>query len=373
MKVVIARTESYTPSAVAAGLDEVLAGLGGMSAFIRPGDRVLIKPNMLEGLPPAKAVTTHPEVVRGVIRAVRAAGGVVMVGDSPGIGGTVRVADRCGILAVCREEGVELVAFDAAVELAVPEGGTVKRLEVAAPLTRTDKVISVAKMKTHSFMTVTGAVKNLFGFIVGPHKAQFHLRMKRRDYFAGMLVDLARLVSPVLYIVDGVVGMEGNGPRNGQPKEVGVLMGGANGFAVDLVMARVMGLPAEKLPVAARALALGLTPPLADIEVLGSGAAVQTIFAPPKNLESLEGRLPGWLVGFCQYHLTARPAIGDACIGCRRCAEHCPPAAITMKDGRAAIDLGRCIRCYCCQELCPAGAVGLTDGLLLKAAKRVLK
>lgn len=373
MKVIVARTENYQPATVAVGLNEILAGLGGMTGFVRPGDKVLVKPNMLEGLPPAKAVTTHPEVVRAVIRAVQKAGGAVMVGDSPGIGGTVRVAERCGILAVCREEGVELVAFDEAVELAVPEGGTVKRLEVAAAFTRADKVISVAKMKTHSFMTVTGAVKNLFGFVVGPHKAQFHLRMKRRDHFAGMLVDLTRLVSPVLFLIDGVVGMEGNGPRNGQPKQAGVLLGGANGFAVDLVMADIMGLPAEKLAVASRALALGLTPPLAAIEVAGSGAAVKTPFLPPKNLESLEGRLPAWLVGFCQYQLTARPEICAACIGCGRCAEHCPPRAITMAGGRAAIAMDRCIRCYCCQELCPAGAVNLKDGLLLKAAKKIIR
>lgn len=373
MRVAIARAGTYEPAAVASGVSEVLTALGGMASFVRPGERVLIKPNMLEGLPPEKAVTTHPEIVRAVIREVKSAGGTPLVGDSPGVGGTIKAAAKCGILAVCNEEDVPLVPFDTTVEVSVPQGTTVKRLVLAKSVLEADKIISVAKMKTHSFTGVTGAVKNLFGCIVDTDKAQFHLRMKERKPFAGMLVDLARLVNPVLAIVDGIVGMEGNGPRNGHPKPAGVILGGADCFAVDQVMAAVMGLPTASLPVNVHARQLGLGADLADIEVVGSGREVRLSFIPPHNLESLEGRIHPWLVKLGRSQLTTRPVITAGCVGCGRCAEHCPPQAMTVISGRVKIDYSRCIRCYCCQELCPADAVRLEDSLLLQTVRRILR
>jgi len=369
----MARAETYDQAAITAGISEVLNSLGGITRFVSPGEKILLKPNMLEGLPPDKAVTTHPEVVRALIREVKKAGGVPVVGDSPGHGATRKVAAKCGILAVCEQEEVPLLDFDAVTEVAVPQGVTVKKLVLAKSVFEVDKIISVAKMKTHSFTTITGAVKNTFGCIVGADKAQFHLRMKKRNDFAGMLVDLVRLVNPALFIVDGVVGMEGYGPRNGQPKPVGLLLGGTNGFAVDLAMAMVMGFEAEKMPVAIHALKLGLVPPLAELELIGSGRDIRSQFLPPRNMESLEGRLPAWLVNIGQYQLTARPEIDDTCVGCGRCAEHCPPQAMTIVDGKMRIDYDTCIRCYCCQELCPENAVQLKSGLVLKAAKQLLR
>lgn len=370
-KVTALTVSSYKYTEVAQGLHEALKLLGGISQFISPGDKVLIKPNMLEGLPPEKAATTHPEVVRAVIRQVKSIGAIPIVGDSPGISSTLKVAEKCGILAVCKEEQVELVSFHKTYEYHYPRGNTLKRFVLCDALMQADKVISVAKLKTHSFMGVTGAVKNLFGCFVGTDKAQFHLRMKKRQDFAGMLVDLYGLVKPVLSIVDGVIGMEGNGPRNGETKHGGILLAGADGFAVDLVMADLMGFNAEKMPVAARAIADGLSPRLEEVEVVGNAKNVRLQFKEPYTLESIEGRLPKWIVRLCQDQLTSRPDIAKSCIGCGRCAEHCPPDAIKVEGGRAIIDYEKCIRCYCCQELCPADAVELKSGLLLKAVKRI--
>jgi len=370
-KVAVVKADSYDTQIVEQAMNELLAELGGMSQFVQPGDRVLVKPNMLEGLLPEKAATTHPEVVRAVIRAVQNAGATPLVGDSPGLGSTLKVAEKCGILAVCREEGAELIPFDEAVEVPYPQGRIMKKFMLANAYQSADKVISLAKMKTHSFMGVTGAVKNLFGFFVGTDKAQFHLRMKKMSDFATMLVDLYGLIKPSLSIVDGITGMEGAGPRNGAPIQSKLLLAGHCGFAVDLAMAEMMGFQAEKLPVATAALAAGLSPSLSDIELAGSGKQIRYKFQEPNTVDSLEGRLPAWLVHFSQNQFTARPHIAPHCIACGRCAHHCPPQAITIRNNKAVIDYQRCIRCYCCQELCPANAVHLRDGLLLKLAKRV--
>jgi ferredoxin len=252
-----------------------------------------------------------------------------------------------------------------------PAGLTVKKFALARPLADADKVISLAKMKTHTFMGVTGAAKNMFGFIVGMQKAQFHLRMQARQEFAAMLIDLACLVQPVLSIVDGVVGMEGDGPRNGKPVDAGVLLAGENCFAVDVVMAAIMGFAPERLPLAALALERGLTPPLAGIDLVGDASALRHAFVAPRSMKALSDRLPKWAAEVGRSQLTARPEIADTCIGCGRCAAHCPPQAMTVAGGKVRIDYDKCIRCYCCQELCPENAVRLREGRLLKAARKL--
>lgn len=371
MKVAAVKVDGYTGREIEQGIDEALALIGGLAGFVNPGDKVLLKPNMLEGLPPERAVTTNPEIVRAMIRQVKRIGAVPVVGDSPGTAGTVKTAERCGILAVCRQEGAELLPFDDTAELAYPGGRMIKKFTLARRLLEVDKVISLAKMKTHTFMGITGAAKNMFGFIVGVQKAQFHLRMQARREFAGMLIDLAGLVKPVLSVVDGVVGMEGNGPRNGRPYKAGVLLAGANCFAVDIVMATMMGFNPERLPLAALSLERGLTPPLAGIDLVGNAADLRFKFVEPRSMLSLTDRMPKWAARLGRSQLTARPAIGDACVGCGRCAEHCPPQAMTVVGGKVHIDYGKCIRCYCCQELCPANAVRLEEGRLLKLARRI--
>lgn len=366
MKVAAVKVDTYNFAEVERGLSEVLDLLGGLSNWVNSGDRVLIKPNMLEGVPPEKAVTTHPELIRALIRKVKSLEAVPVVGDSPGVASTVKAAEQCGILAVCREESVDLVSFDNAVEIAYPDGLMIKKFMVAKRLIEVDKVISFAKMKTHTFMGVTGATKNLFGFIVGMQKAQFHLRLQKRQEFASMLIDLAGVVKPALTIVDGIVGMEGNGPRNGKPVHAGVLLAGECCFAIDVVMAEMMGFNPEELPLSSLALKEGLTPPLAGIDLVGNARDVRLHFIGPRTLKSLEDRVPKWAVRLGRAQLTAHPEIAENCIGCGRCVVHCPPKAMTVSGGKVEIDYDICIRCYCCQELCPEDAVQLREGYLLR-------
>jgi uncharacterized protein (DUF362 family)/NAD-dependent dihydropyrimidine dehydrogenase PreA subunit len=371
MRVAATNVVNYNYDEVAKGLAEALSLLGGIGKFVGPGDKVLIKPNMLEGLPPEKAVTTNPEILRVMIREVKRIGALPVVGDSPGTTGTVKAAEKCGIMAVCREEGVELIPFDTTIEIPYPEGLTVKKFTLAQRLTEVDKVISLAKMKTHTFMGITGATKNMFGFIVGMQKAQFHLRMQARKEFAGMLIDLANLVKPALSIVDGVVGMEGNGPRNGKPVKAGVILAGSNCFAVDIIMTELMGFNPERLPLTALALERGLTPSLSGIDLVGSASDLRLSFVEPRSMMSLTDRMPKWAAKLGRNQLTAHPEIAECCICCGRCVAHCPPKAMAIIDGKVSIDYDKCIRCYCCQELCPENAVHLEESRVLKLARRL--
>lgn len=372
MKVAAVRASSYQQAEVAEKIHQALAHIGGMSAFVNSGEKILIKANMLEGVPAERAVTTHPEIVRAVIREVRQAGGIPFVGDSPGTSGTLRTAEKCGIAAVCREENTEILDFEGTMDVPFPMGATVKKFSLTPALRKVDKVVSLAKFKTHTFMGMTGATKNMFGCIVGMNKAQYHLRMQARKEFAGMLIDLAVVVNPVLSIVDGVVGMEGNGPRNGKPRQSGIVLAGAEPLAVDVVMATMMGFDPARMPVTALAMEKGLVPDFSSIQVLGDARDIRLGFQPPRSMENLEDRVPAWIARWARNHLTARPYILETCVGCGRCAAHCPPRAMSLAQSRVWIDAETCIRCYCCQELCPHDAVDVRETFLLKSIRMLL-
>lgn len=211
--------------------------LGGIKEFVRPGERILIKPNLLAGKPAEAAVTTHPSVVGAVIRLVKEAGATPVVGDSPGIGSAVKIAEKCGIADACRTYGAELLELKTLVKVENPGGHTFKRLEVAQEALEVDGIINVAKLKTHAQMFLTLGVKNLFGCVPGKRKPQWHLSAGVDNaHFAGMLLDLHNMLSPRLTVMDGIVGMEGNGPGSGTPRPLGYLFASANAVTMDAVI-----------------------------------------------------------------------------------------------------------------------------------------
>ena len=364
-KVAVVKTSNYDTAEVERGVREAVNIAGGMAAFVKQGQKVLVKPNMLESGHRDFLVTTHPEVVRAVIRLVKEAGGVPLVGDSPAFESTQKVAEKTGIAAVCQEEGASLVSFAETCHVPYAAGKMAQGFSLAKACVDADIIISVAKMKTHSLTGITGAVKNLFGTIVGAEKAQYHLRMQRQADFAAWLVDLAEYLRPTLSIIDGVRAMEGQGPRNGVAYEAGVVLAGANPFAVDAAMSRLMGFERNGLPVEAEAVKRGLLR-LEDLDLWGDGRELVLNFTPPHTYESLAEVVPPWMIAAARRELTAWPVVDAAkCIRCGRCVAHCPPQAMSLRD-KVIIDRAKCIRCYCCQELCPADAVQLKKGRLLR-------
>ncbi len=237
MKVSVVKADNYNIETVDKAVNDAVNLIGGWKNFIKKGDKVLIKPNMLTNVTPEKAVTTHPEVVRAVIKAVKNMGALPAVGDSPGISNLKSTAKRTGILTICEEENVPFVYFKQSKAYNYMEGRFIKQFELVDCLSDFDKIISVAKMKTHVFMGVTGAVKNLFGCIVGTDKARFHLRMQKHIDFAHVMVDLYQTIKPTLNIIDGITAMEGQGPMSGDVVDAKIIIASSDGFAADLIMA----------------------------------------------------------------------------------------------------------------------------------------
>lgn len=368
-KVAIKRCDDYDEEKVYATVEEAVALLGGISKFVKKDDLILLKPNLLAGRPPEAAVTTHPSVVKAAIRLVKDAGGTPIVGDSPGIGNASKIAGKCGVLAVCESMGVPFVDLKTLTIAENPDGHTFKRLEVAKEAVEVDAIINLPKLKTHAQMVLTLGVKNLFGCVPGKLKPQWHLSAGvQSSHFAGMLLDLYAFLNPRLTIMDGIVGMEGNGPGSGDPRKLGLVLASSNAVAMDTVIAGFLGVKTSDVPILKEAQRRGLAgSDPGRVTTLGESidsVRVRGFRLPPVSDTNFASRFPYFIDKRLRKALTARPHINNSdCTLCSVCVEVCPAEVMTRTD-RISIDYDRCIRCYCCQEMCPEGAIEPKSGWL---------
>lgn len=342
---------------------------GGIHAFVKRGERILLKPNLLTGRPPEAAVTTHPSVVKAAIRLVKEAGAIPVVGDSPAIGGARKVAEKCGVLRACMEEGAEFVEMKDVVIKDNPKGRVFKRLELASEVLEVDGVVNLPKFKTHAQMFLTAGVKNIFGCVPGKLKPQWHLSAGVDSAsFADMLLDLYLFINPRLTILDAIVGMEGNGPSSGTPRPLGFIMASKDAVALDTVAAACVGADPMDVPLIKAASLRGIKGcELKDIAVTGdpvAGVRVAGFRFPPLISVNFTAKLPYFIDRGLRKALTSRPSIDKKeCTLCNVCVEVCPPS-VMKKTGKIEINYDSCIRCYCCQEVCPQGAITPVEGWL---------
>jgi uncharacterized protein (DUF362 family)/Pyruvate/2-oxoacid:ferredoxin oxidoreductase delta subunit len=337
---------------------------GGLADLVRPGDRVLLKPNLLGAHEPAKRITTDPAVVAAMARLVLDHGGRPFISDSPALVSFQRAAAKSGLARVAGELGIELAPFEESLSIAPPPPAVHRSLEIARPALEADVVINLPKLKTHAQMLLTLGVKNLFGTVVGRRKAEWHFMAGvDRLAFASLLLDVFRSVAPTLTLLDGVWGMEGRGPSNGRPRQVGLIAASRDALALDMTVCELLGVPLQRFPLYLAARQRGLLPE--SIEMVGkdkAGLRLADFEAPA--LDSMA--VLGPLTGFMRRRLVSKPALQGECSGCGQCVEICPVQAVRLDGKGAKFDYDRCIRCYCCQEVCPADAIGFKQGLMLR-------
>jgi len=368
----IVRCQSYDYDQVLRGLRRSIDLIGGIQTFVKKGGRVLLKPNLLYGKSPEKAVTTHPSILRGVIEIVREAGGIPFIGDSPSVGSLIRTAEKAGIRAVADEMKCSLVEFNRPV-LPPKRGGKIfKQLEIDQTVLEAEVIINLPKLKTHSLTLLTLGVKNLFGCIPGPRKALWHLKAgEDRKTFAKILVDVYQIIQPSLTILDGIVGMDGSGPNSGRPVPLGLILASGDSLSLDQIVCDLLGIARKSLLTNRVAFEQGMGKD--GIDVLGERVEEVKIsdFQFP-TLSQPDWNLPGFLMKALKNALTTKPVIEEeVCKSCDRCTEICPPKALAKKGKDLFFDYKKCIRCFCCLEVCPEGAISIKPGWALNVYNQI--
>ena len=366
-KVALVRCENYEYENVRNAVRRGVGLLGGAGMFARSGEKILFKPNWLVADRPERLTTTHPAVFKAMVEVFKATGAILSVGDSPAIQSPEHASRMTGFQPIADAEGVALADFKQGKEIVFDEGIQNKKFIIANGALDCDGIISLPKLKTHGLERLTGCVKNQFGCVPGALKGEFHVKLASAIDFARMLVDLNAFLKPRLYVMDGVIAMEGNGPRGGKARPMKVLLFSADPIALDATVCRMVDINPEFVPT----IRLGMeartgTWKKEEIELVGDPFESFVDKQFDVRREPVQPYSRGKGSGFLRNAIVPRPYIvAEKCTQCGTCVKACPvdPKAVDWHTGNRRIPpsykYDRCIRCYCCQELCPEGAVQL--------------
>lgn len=367
-RVSVVPMSEYSINTAREALERVLAPIGGLD-FVKEGECVVIKANLVSAMKPEESATTHPTLLCALCDMLRERGARVIVGDSPGglynaayVG---RVYTVSGVREV-EEHGATLNDDYSQKEASFESAVVLHNFTYTGYLDKADHIINFCKIKSHGMMGMSCAAKNMFGVVPGVIKPEYHFRFPEYEQFADMIVDLDEYFHPVLSIADGVVGMEGNGPTAGTPRAIGCVIASHSPHNLDMIAARILGFDREELPMLEAAYRRGLVPASADeVTLVGEiDGLILEDFERVVERRSLKFAGDGksgiarLFSSFASSILTTRPKLKrDMCVGCGICRDICPAKAIEIKDRKAVINRKECIRCFCCQEFCPKSAM----------------
>ena len=360
--VAVVRCKTYNVEAVKPALEEALNAVNGLD-FVMPGMKIIIKPNLVSFKKPDAAATTHPALLEALVEMLLARGADVTIGDSPGGPHSLPLLNRVyAATGMDRLEklGAKLNRNMNEKTVDFPEGKVLKNFTYTEYLDEADAIIDFCILKSHGMLGMSAAVKNLFGTIPGLKKPEVHYKFQNDAEFADMLVDLNEYFKPRLAICDAVVGMEGNGPTAGTPRQIGAIIASKSTYYADVVGAELIGMNIDGLPTLQAAYERGFAPASSkNLRVYGDICAltVDDFKAPP--VRGLSFMRKGNVLHFIsKAALEHKPTLKKRfCVGCGKCARICPAKAIEMKNKKPHINREKCIRCFCCQEFCPRAAM----------------
>jgi uncharacterized protein (DUF362 family)/ferredoxin-like protein FixX len=347
----------------------LLDSAGGQS--IKPGDKVLIKPNMLAAHTPEQAITTHPQIVRAVARYALEHSANVQVSDSGAVGGFDLIAKLTGMTDALGDLPVKLVPLEN--PRAVESKGPYPSINLSADALDADMIINLPKLKTHCQMQMTLAVKNLFGCVVGHEKQVWHYRVgEDKALFAQVLASIFEILQPGLNLIDGIMGMEGEGPgTSGIPREMGVLLASSDALEMDMVISKMAGLRADELLTTHAALDLLPERSREVPELIGESIKLDNLILPSGS-DMLFG--PKFTRSFMRKHIATRPInVKAKCKLCDECVKICPANAISNTGSSLKFDYEQCIRCYCCVEICPHSAMTRQETIVKRTIQSIIR
>lgn len=374
--VAVVRCKTYDVEAVKPALEEAVNAVNGLD-FVKSGMKIIIKPNLVSFKKPDAAATTHPALLEALVEMLLARGADVTIGDSPGGPHSLPLLNR--VYAATGMDRVEKLGAklnrnmnEKTVDF--PEGKVLKNFTYTEYLDEADAIIDFCKLKSHGMLGMSAAVKNLFGTIPGLKKPEVHYKFQNDAEFADMLVDLNEYFKPRLAICDAVVGMEGNGPTAGTPRQIGAIIASKSTYYADVVGAELIGMNIDGLPTLQAAYERGFAPSSSkNLRVYGDIRAltVDDFKAPP--VRGLSFMRKGNVLHFIsKAALEHKPTLKKRfCVGCGECARMCPAKAIEMKNKKPHINREKCIRCFCCQEFCPRAAMVAQRPLAAKVLNKL--
>lgn len=383
LEVSLIKATSYEKEEVFTAVEQSINHLGGINKFIKKGQTVALKVNLLMKATPEKCMTTHPSVVEAVAKIVQSAGGKPFIVDSAGgpftEGYINAIYNASGMAEASKNTNTPLNQDYTSYEVENPKAKVGLKFPIVSAIDKADVIINLTKLKTHSFTGYTNAIKNMFGIIPGLAKVEMHGKYRDLDTFINFLYDIWEYLDKkvVLNITDAIWGMEGFGPSNGTPKQMNAILASTNPLALDYVATQIMTLIPENTPIIRKGIERGLIAENPEITILGEKLESMIVkdfkTCEPNNYKPYANYVPQFLQGTVHRLMTKRPLIKkQKCKGCGKCFEHCPAKAIEMipktknKGKYAKIDYNKCIRCYCCQELCPFGVVKVKSGIIYK-------
>lgn len=354
-QVSIIKCHSYNPKEVKKALEESLKNI---DFKFRKGMKILIKPNLLAPHNPEEAITTNPIIIEELCKILKKHNSKIYIGESSGAE-TEKAFEVCGINKLSKY--AEIINFET---LPKKLFRLEKNIMISLPeiIFEVDLIINLPKMKTHGLTQVTLCVKNLYGCIPGKLKEDLHKLSPYPKNFSRLLVELHKIIKPQLNIIDGIAGIEGEGPgASGKKINPKVMIMGENANAVDIIASEFMGFNSENIYTNKFS---GINKK--DIEINGNGRELKLKFEKPKM----------YITRFFRPIIIffPNPKIKfnlEKCRQCHICEEKCPVKAIKINLKKC--DNKKCIKCLCCIELCPNSAVYLEEHWTKKILKSAIK
>ena len=339
---------------------------------------VLLKPNLLTGAGPEKAVTTHPVFFQAVAQIVKTNGGIPMLAENPAAKPLQKILSSVGYQEIIAAEDILVGDMRETEVLLIDKPLKFKRFSISKPFFTADIIVNLPKLKTHSLTRLTGAVKNFLGVIPGLNKSQWHVKAPSAEEFSELLLDLNECLftgfkppKKFLHIMDAIVGMEGEGPGpSGSPRFIGAILVSEDPLALDMAAARLIGMDFGEIHTLTGGFKrpFGLSSP--DELIIEEGKSrvsplVDFNFPKKKNLWSKLLQGP-FMARYFKNAFIEKPVPREGpCTLCYQCKNICPAVAIDVQKSQKKIpfyDYNKCIRCFCCMEICPEAAIHLKKG-----------
>jgi uncharacterized protein (DUF362 family)/NAD-dependent dihydropyrimidine dehydrogenase PreA subunit len=372
-KVVIEKCNSYDEVYLKKSLKKVISNFE-ILKDLKSGSKILLKANLVIRKRPDSAATTNPKFLKVLAEILINMGYEVIVGDSPGgvynrifLKSVYRV---CGLTQEFKTTKIKLNYNTEITEIDNPNGLVLKKLFITKYIEDVDFIINIPKLKSHVMMVYTGAVKNMFGIVPGEKKAEFHFNAPNYDDFADNLIDVCISKMPHLNIMDGIIGMEGQGPTSGKPLNVGLILASENPFNLDYVALNIINIEPKIVPIIKMSIKRNLLKDdINKIEIVGESIDSVKLnsfeYVKENNLKSVIFT-DNIIIKNIVDKLRPKPIINyNNCIKCKECYNVCPVKTIDFDNGYPEIIHKNCIKCFCCHELCPVSAISIKKSKIL--------